>query len=76
MFIDDIKIYPQITSFRAALHLQSDLDNLYSCSKEWLLHFNASKCKHLQYGNASTYEYYMDEEGSISKLTIISSERI
>ena len=62
-------------SFRDALHLQNDLDNLCSWTKEWLLRFSASKCKHLQYGNASTYEYYMDEEGSRSKLTIVSSEK-
>ena len=77
MFADDIKIYAQITSYRDALHLQNELDNLFSWLKQsWLLRFNASKCKpHLQYGNASTYEYHMDEEGSTSKLTVVSPEK-
>ena len=30
---------------------------------------------YLQHGNASTYEYYMDEEESRSKLTIVSSQK-
>ena len=35
-------------------------------AKEWLLHFNVVKCKHLKYGNnASHYEYYMNDEGTV-----------
>ena len=75
MFADDIKIYRQITSFRDAFSLQNDLDKLCSWAKKWLLRFNITKCKHLNYGiNASPYEYYMNDERSNSKLSVVSSE--
>ncbi|XP_065896425.1 uncharacterized protein [Dysidea avara] len=76
MFADNIKIYKQITSFGDALSLQNDLDKLCDWAKEWLLHFNVVKCKHLKYGNnASPYEYYMNDEGTNTKLGIVSSEK-
>ena len=76
MFADDIKIYRQITSFRDALSFQNDLDKLCGWAKEWLLRFNIAKCKHLKYGtNASPYAYYMNDERSNSKLSVISSEK-
>ena len=76
MFADDIKIYRQITSFRDALSFQNDLHKLCGWAKEWLLRFNIAKCKHLKYGtNASPYEYYMNDERSNSKLSVVSSCR-
>ena len=76
MFADDIKIYKQITSFGDALSLQNDLDKLCDWAKEWLLHFNVVKCKHLKYGNnPPPYEYYMNDEGTSTKLGKASSEK-
>ena len=76
MFADDIKIYLQITSFSDALSFQNDLDKLCSWAREWLLYFNIVKCKHLKYGtNASPSEYYMNDEGSNSELSVVSSEK-
>ena len=43
-----------MASFSDALYIQNDLDNLCGWAREWLLHFNIVKCKHLKYGtNAS-----------------------
>ena len=75
MFADDIKVYMQITSFSETLSFQNDLDELRGWAREWLLHFKIAKCKHLKYGTyASSYVYYMNEEGSNSKLNVVSSE--
>ena len=66
----------QITSFNDALSFQNDLDKLWGWAREWLLHFNIAKCKHLKYGtNTSPYEYYTNDEGSSFKLSVVSSEK-
>ena len=76
MFAGDIKIYVQVTSFSDALSFQNDLDNLCGWAREWLLRFNIAKCKHLKYGtNASPYEYYMNDDGSNSRLSVVPSEK-
>ena len=52
------------------------LDKLCGWAREWLLRFNIAKCKHLKYGtNTSPYDYYMNDDGSNSKLSIVSSEK-
>ena len=76
MFADNIKIYTQVLSFSDALSFQNDLDKLCGWAREWLLHFNIAKCKHLKYGtNTSPYEYYMNHDGSTLKLSVIPSEK-
>ena len=76
MFADDIKIYTQVTSFSDALSFQNDLDKLCGWAREWLLRFNIAKYKHLKYGaNTSPYEYYMSDDRSNSKLSIVPSEK-
>ena len=66
----------QVTSFSDALSFQNDLDKLCGWAREWLLRFNIAKCKHLKYGtNTSPYEYYMNDDGSNSKLSIVPSEK-
>ena len=76
MFADGIKIYAQVTSFSDALFFQNDLDKLCGWAREWLLHFNIAKCKHLKYGtNTSPYEYYMNDDGFNSKLSVVASEK-
>ena len=52
------------------------MDKLCGWDREWLLRFNIAKCKHLKYGtNASPYGYYMNDEGSNSKINAASSEK-
>ena len=76
MFANDIKIYTQVTSFSDALSFQNDLDKLCGWARERLLCFNIAKCKHLKYGaNNSPYEYYMNDDGSNSKLIVVPSEK-
>ena len=76
MFADDIKIYTQRRSFSDALSFQNDLDKLCGWSRDWLLCFNIAKCKNFKYGpNASSSEYYMKDEGSNSKLNVVSLEK-
>ena len=62
------------------LSFQNDLDKLCGWAREWLLRFNIDKCKHLKYGkygtNTSPYKYYMNDDGSNSKLSVVASERI
>ena len=42
----------------------------------WLLRFNIAKCKHLKYGtNTSPYEYYMNDDGFNSKVSVVASEK-
>ena len=66
----------QVTSFSDALSFQNDLNKLYGWAREWLLHFNIAKRKHLKYGtNTSLYEYYMNDDGSNSKLSVVPSEK-
>ena len=58
------------------LSMQNDLNKLCGWSREWLLHFNIAKCKHLKYGiNASSNEYYMNDGGSNFKLNVVSLEK-
>ena len=45
MYADDVKISRQIQSGQDCLDLQSDLLQLESWSKTWLLKFNPIKCK-------------------------------
>ena len=76
MFADDIKIYTQVTSFSHALSFQNDLDKLCGWAEEWLLSFNIAKYKCLKYGiNASHYGYYMNDDWSNSKLSVVPSEK-
>ena len=76
MFADDIKIYTQVTSFSDVLFFQNDLDKLCGWARKWLLRFNIANCKHLKYGtNTSPYKYYMNDDGSNSKLSVVPSEK-
>ena len=40
--------------------LQEDLNRLEDWSKAWLLKFNKSKCKHVQFRKPVSSEYYME----------------
>ena len=56
--------------------LQNDLDKHCDWEKEWLIHFNISKCKHLKYGTTtSPYKYLINDGGSCSRIDVITSEK-
>jgi len=59
MFADDTKLWRTIQSEEDEQILQHDLDRLEDWSKEWLLKFNASKCKVMQIGRKKTVNYQL-----------------
>ena len=61
MFADDTKIFSLVNNDADAESLQDDIRELERWSNDWLLKFNASKCKVLHLGKTkSTYQYQMD----------------
>ena len=48
LYADDILLYSEINSPDDYLCLQADIDNLFSWSEQWQLHFNPAKCEFLQ----------------------------
>ena len=50
MIPDDIKVWCPIRSLPDSRGLQDDLENLNSGSDQWLLRFNAAKCKVMPVG--------------------------
>ena len=59
LFADDTKLYAAVNNTNDEIKLQGDIDRLMQWSKEWLLTFNKSKCKHVHFGppnNASRYQ--------------------
>ena len=50
MFADDTKIYGKVNSQEDIDIIQKDLENLQVWSEEWLLKFNAGKCKTMHMG--------------------------
>ena len=58
LFADDAKIYRQIKGIEDRQQLQDDLDKLQDWSSMWLLKFNESKCKVVNFGtNNPKYGY-------------------
>ena len=51
LYADDILLYSGINSPDVCLRLQADIDNLFSWSEQWQLHFNPAKCEFLQITN-------------------------
>ncbi|BHF72724.1 hypothetical protein SprV_0401579400 [Sparganum proliferum] len=54
MFADDIKIWRPIRNEVVEARLQTNLDHLEQCSKDWLLQFNVNKCNFLHVGGTSS----------------------
>ena len=48
MFADDIKLFTPVRSQEDQEHLQCDIATLENWTKDWLLEFNADKCKLMQ----------------------------
>ena len=49
LFADDTKLYATVNNTNER-KLQGDIDRLMQWSKDWLLTFNKSKCKHVHFG--------------------------
>jgi len=72
LFADDTKIYREIKGPDDVNSIQSDLDRLAEWSDEWLLRFNASKCKCLHIGKDNPGAVYSmsDTSGRTNVLNV------
>ena len=62
MFADDTKIYGKVNSQDDIYIIQKDLEHLQLWSEEWLLKFNAGKCKTMHMGTGNTQnDYHMGQ---------------
>ena len=59
LFADDIKLYAAVNNTNDVIKLQGDIDILMQWSKDWLLTFNKSKCKHIHFGPPNNDKYQM-----------------
>jgi len=74
-FADDTKLWRTIQSKEDEHILQQDLDRLEDWSKEWLLKFNASKCKVMQIGRKKTMNYHLRDGTDIVNLEETEMEK-
>ena len=57
------KLFSPVASCEEAEKLQRDLNTTYGWSVEWLMLFNADKCKCVQYGhNNWQYDFFMGDD--------------
>ena len=60
MFADDTKLFSAIENPVDQVELQQDLFKACEWGREWLLEYNISKCKYIQFGNVKyDLEYEM-----------------
>ena len=59
LFADDTKLYAIVNNTNDERKLQGDIDRLMQWSKDWLLTFNKSKCKHVYFGPPNNAKYQM-----------------
>ena len=61
LYADDTKMFSQMISELSASKLQSDLDNAYKWTQDWLLLFNTSKCVVMHYGHSNKkFPYFIN----------------
>ena len=67
LFADDTKVFRSIKGRMDQHILQTDLNRLCDWSKQWLLNFNASKCKVVSFGKQRFMDktYYLNDEDNI-----------
>jgi hypothetical protein len=75
LFADDTKLYRAIEQSQDIEVLQDDLFSLSGWSDEWLLRFNASKCKRMHLGSTNTQHEYMLSRDSESALDVTTAEK-
>ena len=69
LFSDDTKLYRVMRGQNDINDLQSDIDNLSRWSNDWLLQFNAHKCKTMSFWNKQFYSNYdMYEKDGVRKV--------
>jgi hypothetical protein len=59
LFSDDTKLYATVINTNDERKLQGDIDRLMQWSKDWLLTFNKSKCKHVHFSPPNNAKYQM-----------------
>ena len=59
LFEDDTKLYAAVNNTNDEIKLQCNIDRLMQWSKYWLLTFNKSKCKHVNFGPPNNAKYQM-----------------
>ena len=62
-FADDTKLFSQVASCEDVEKLQRDLNTIHGWRVEWIMLFNADKCKCVYYGhNNRQYDYFMGDD--------------
>jgi hypothetical protein len=77
LFADDTKVFTQVLNSEDCERLQGDLSRLCQWLEQWLLRFNASKCKVLHLGRANPQHQYTmtDAAGNESVVTEVVEEK-
>ena len=75
MFADDTKIWRTISCLSDSDSLQDDLDKLSVWSDQWLLRFNAAKCKVMHVGHKFPTVYNVREGLNIQELEVVEAEK-
>ena len=57
-FADDTKLFSRIASSKDADVLQRDFNSMHRWSVEWLMLFNAEKCKCVHYGHNNKHNSF------------------
>lgn len=77
LFADDAKLYKDLQNLEDFEMIQDDLDKLCQWTINWLLFFNAEKCKVLHIGKDNPkFEYELtDKDGNIKALDHVEFEK-
>ena len=76
MFAVDTKLFTSVRSQEDQEHLQCDITTLEDWAKDWLLEFNADKCKLMQVGRPPPRNYTMtNKSGARVDLESINEEK-
>ena len=68
-FADDNKFYAKITSEQDQKAMQNDIDNIIKWANKWGFVLNPDKCKILQFGGDTDYDFYMNNKLVENKLS-------
>ncbi len=75
MFADDTKIWRVLRQDADTQRLQEDLDRLTDWPKNWLLTFNAAKCKTMHIGKHNPKAYSMKSGNGIIELERVTRKK-
>ena len=68
-FADDNKFYAKITSEQDQKAMQNDIDNIIKWANKWGFVLNPDKCKIIQFGGDTDYDFYMNNKLVEKKLS-------